>query len=512
MPVGTSPDPFLPPSGPSSSGSAQASSRPNPSFHTAGYPHGPQPTDPTTTPGPSSRNDGYARNSSPGYPSNSSPSNTFRPIPPNEPGSPRESYESAPIESKLTRRHDFTAAGSNLPKGRLGANPDGTYVIQPNDSYWAISRNLYGTGAYFKALAEHNRAKYAQEDQLRVGDTIAAPDPAELEQKYPDLCPNPRRREAARQRASTVTNVSSRYAGERVYTVAEGDTLYDIARYQLGKGARWPEIYELNRESLQDNFDYLTPGLKLVMPDTRTDAVTRRPRRAQFEVIAGWAALSSFPAARRASTARRWMRPLPLGIPHGGWCPRGRLAEDGSIPERYALRETATSEYRERDGAQRRGLGRDARSAPRPDERRYALDPSTRVASSQALPDARPRPARGAGDRPRVAACKPRCHAERRRPAREPIARHRRRGRAVSLRGVCGVVNIARYFSFRFTKTTSPKSRCSPGRSDSMLMLRHWSLRPAAVTSTGMPGRTLLKRKRPSGTNSFPPCSPVKLS
>jgi nucleoid-associated protein YgaU len=278
VPVGTSPDPFLPPSGPSGSGNMRPTDRTNPSLHAVGYPHGPRAPDPASAPDPSSsRNDGYARNFSPGYPSNNSPNNTFRPVPSSEPNASRDGYESARIEPKLTRRHDFTTAGSSLSTGRLGANPDGTYVIQPNDSYWAISRNLYGTGAYFKALAEHNRAKYAQEDQLRVGDTVAAPDPAELEQKYPDLCPSPKRRETARQRAATVTNVSSRYAGERVYTVEEGDTLYDIARYQLGKGARWPEIYELNRESLQDNFDYLTPGLKLVMPNSQTDAVTRRP-------------------------------------------------------------------------------------------------------------------------------------------------------------------------------------------------------------------------------------------
>jgi Circularly permutated YpsA SLOG family len=28
------------------------------------------------------------------------------------------------------------------------------------------------------------------------------------------------------------------------------------------------------------------------------------------------------------------------GLPHGGWCPKGRLAEDGEIPARYKLRET----------------------------------------------------------------------------------------------------------------------------------------------------------------------------
>src|SRR4051812_7853330 len=31
---------------------------------------------------------------------------------------------------------------------------------------------------------------------------------------------------------------------------------------------------------------------------------------------------------------------LQRHIPHGGWCPKGRLAEDGGIPPRYQLRET----------------------------------------------------------------------------------------------------------------------------------------------------------------------------
>lgn len=39
---------------------------------------------------------------------------------------------------------------------------------------------------------------------------------------------------------------------------------------------------------------------------------------------------------------------LELGIPCGGWCPRGRLAEDGPIPERYPLRETRTPRYARR--------------------------------------------------------------------------------------------------------------------------------------------------------------------
>lgn len=36
---------------------------------------------------------------------------------------------------------------------------------------------------------------------------------------------------------------------------------------------------------------------------------------------------------------------LELGLPCGGWCPEGRLAEDGPIPERYPLRELPGGGY-----------------------------------------------------------------------------------------------------------------------------------------------------------------------
>ena len=35
-------------------------------------------------------------------------------------------------------------------------------------------------------------------------------------------------------------------------------------------------------------------------------------------------------------------------IKHGGWCPKGRLAEDGTIPEKYNLIETSTNLYPQR--------------------------------------------------------------------------------------------------------------------------------------------------------------------
>jgi len=37
-----------------------------------------------------------------------------------------------------------------------------------------------------------------------------------------------------------------------------------------------------------------------------------------------------------------------LGVPAGGWCPKGRKAEDGSLASRYPLTETPSEDYWQR--------------------------------------------------------------------------------------------------------------------------------------------------------------------
>lgn len=39
---------------------------------------------------------------------------------------------------------------------------------------------------------------------------------------------------------------------------------------------------------------------------------------------------------------------IDMGIPHGGWCPLGRAAEDGVVPLGYTLRETTSTHYGQR--------------------------------------------------------------------------------------------------------------------------------------------------------------------
>lgn len=39
---------------------------------------------------------------------------------------------------------------------------------------------------------------------------------------------------------------------------------------------------------------------------------------------------------------------IELGVPHGGWCPAGRIAEDGRIPDHYLLQEHTSPHYPDR--------------------------------------------------------------------------------------------------------------------------------------------------------------------
>ncbi len=160
------------------------------------------------------------------------------------------------------------------------ARKDDKYVVQPNDNWWTITQRVYGNGAFYKALHEYNHREYPRPD-LAVGDTIRTPDLAVLQKNYPDLTPKARKPAAVA--GTHMTNVSAKLRpGTRSYTVQQGDTMFDIARFQLGKASRWTEIYELNRDTLSEDFDFVRPGTILLLPadearGDRPDTTARTP-------------------------------------------------------------------------------------------------------------------------------------------------------------------------------------------------------------------------------------------
>ena len=193
-------------------------------------------------------------------------------------GDPASNYSAAPggYAPENSLRHGDEALGRMRSPVRL--RDDGMYEVQPNDSYWTISEKVYGNGGYFRALAEQNRGKAARPDRLPPGLVVSTPPVAQLEKDYPDLCPRPNHRDALRNRGAV--SMAATAGGGRTYVVQEGDTLSSIARYELGKVSRWAEIYQLNREALGKDYDYLTPGMRLVLPIRDSSSGDRMTRRA----------------------------------------------------------------------------------------------------------------------------------------------------------------------------------------------------------------------------------------
>jgi len=183
--------------------------------------------------------------------------------------------------SSFVPASDPTQLGTDSRSGARTASAPATgsrYVVQPNDNFYTISEKAYGDSGYFKALYEYNRVQHPRSDQLQVGDQIEVPHLAVLEQRYPDLCPKPRSQPAASGNAIPVASNASTSASGRTYVVARGDTLFDIARWELGKAARWVEIYDLNRDQLGSDFNFLSPGMRLRLPkDAAGDQQTQRP-------------------------------------------------------------------------------------------------------------------------------------------------------------------------------------------------------------------------------------------
>ena len=256
----------------------------------------------------------HDREAARGYEATPAPSNSYDPNYSRPAGGAPSYYSGHPTgnaASNYSANHGYMAPaggyspdnslrpGGEIPGSMLARNPlrgDGKYEVQPNDSFWTISERVYGSGAYFRALAEQNRGKAARPDRLPPGLVISTPPVAQLEKDYPDLCPRPNRRETVRNRANLATrdphagapgyaaSLAGTAGGGRTYIVQEGDTLSSIARNELGKVSRWAEIYQINREALGKDYDYLTPGMRLVLPIRDSAPGDRMTRRSEGDV------------------------------------------------------------------------------------------------------------------------------------------------------------------------------------------------------------------------------------
>lgn len=140
------------------------------------------------------------------------------------------------------------------------------YVVQPDDNFWNISQKVYGDGSYYRALFAYNSDRYAHAEDVRAGSVLDVPPAEVLKQRYPELVGGAVGGDGRPTDASLAGGRPAAAGVSATYTVREGDTLFDIARRQLGKASRWNEIYELNRSVLGENLENLRPGMQIQLP------------------------------------------------------------------------------------------------------------------------------------------------------------------------------------------------------------------------------------------------------
>lgn len=82
--------------------------------------------------------------------------------------------------------------------------------------------------------------------------------------------------DSTEQKAADFSDVSAKVdsteeiIGQRTYTIEKGDTLSKIAKEHLGHASAWKQIFEANRDVLDDP-DRIFPGQVIKLPPADTD-------------------------------------------------------------------------------------------------------------------------------------------------------------------------------------------------------------------------------------------------
>ena len=192
----------------------------------------------------------------------------------------------------------FSADSSSRPSTFASQPPNsGKYTVQDGDSYWSISKKVYGTAKYFQLLAEHNRRTIADPQKMKAGVSIETPPASVLQGRMKTVRRTTPSALAGRIETSgradgagsagSVGSASS--SGESVvvgrretkpkqpagilfnqqgypmFRIGETDTLTSIASDHLGRASRWQQVYNMNRDQLQSP-DKLQIGMLLKLP------------------------------------------------------------------------------------------------------------------------------------------------------------------------------------------------------------------------------------------------------
>ncbi|MBN1354070.1 MAG: LysM peptidoglycan-binding domain-containing protein [Candidatus Omnitrophica bacterium] len=138
------------------------------------------------------------------------------------------------------------------------------YVIKKNDTLEKIAQEELGGSHRWKYLYEFNKDRIKNPDKLEEGTVIKIPVEQEAQKAVIiEEEAEPGIDEEAMTAGSEEPTVSG---GTRSYSIKKDDSLWKIAKRELGDGNRWKEIYELNKGKIK-NPDKLVAGMKITIPN-----------------------------------------------------------------------------------------------------------------------------------------------------------------------------------------------------------------------------------------------------
>jgi nucleoid-associated protein YgaU len=204
--------------------------------------------------------------------------------------SPSESSTSAPIRAIDNPRGSDDLASADQLEPVL-------HRVMPGENFWSISKLYYRSGRFYRALHAANQRQVPNIRELYVGTVLRIPPPEALDRSLIDPPTRPTSRTDA-QTAPTSTSTASRNSNRAepveeadlalpvrprisrpepdaepsreprrpTYTVKPFETLRSIARDTLNDPKRDREIYNLNRDVLDDPSN-LPAGTILTLPE-----------------------------------------------------------------------------------------------------------------------------------------------------------------------------------------------------------------------------------------------------
>ncbi len=148
---------------------------------------------------------------------------------------------------KTSTQEQETPTGSPVTGAPFKGSLPTTYTVVKGDNLWKISLNFYGSGFNWVDISSENNVKNS--NVLLVGQVLNIPNVPERKPIVQKM---------------TNDSLTLKPISENSYTVAKGDSLWNISVRAYQDGFKWQEIAKANKEI--SNPSLIHPGNVLVIP------------------------------------------------------------------------------------------------------------------------------------------------------------------------------------------------------------------------------------------------------